>query len=250
MSMKFEASTWIFRLAQFQLNFALCKDVNYREQSINYAFPVLRCSIQNSVGTQGDFDLLYMYISRSRAHINLSLYSIYFLCKESIPPAYVAFAGWYSTSNRVVLPACYRLHKFGRNRFLECTSTHSPCQILRMIMTSEKQKDQRIVENRILSHLQSPQCYTYLQQVLYTCDEQTVSIKFSKYCRGYSLTSPVLADNARQRARRKPRRQPWPDRAAQGRPARPMGPLVTVLVYSEQKIKKTRLKDCETDGRK
>ncbi len=30
---------------------------------------------------------------------------------------------------------------------------------------------QRIVENRILSHLQSPQCYTYLQQVLYTCDD-------------------------------------------------------------------------------
>ena len=44
--------------------------------------------------------------------------------------------------------------------------------------------------------------------------------------------------NARQHARRRPRRPPWPDRAAQGRSARPLGPLVTVLVNREKKIKK------------
>jgi hypothetical protein len=32
------------------------------------------------------------------------------------------------------------------------------------------------------------------------------------------------------------RRQPWSDRAAQGRPARPMGPLLIVLGNSEVKI--------------
>ncbi len=41
--------------------------------------------------------------------------------------------------------------------------------------------------------------------------------------------------SARQRARRQPGCQPWPERAAQGRPARPMGPLVKSLESSIEK---------------
>jgi hypothetical protein len=44
--------------------------------------------------------------------------------------------------------------------------------------------------------------------------------------------------SARQRARRPPGRQSWSDRAAQGRPARPMGPLVNVLDDSTEKQNK------------